>query len=59
MQDFFLNPVVSGVSDTGSFKGSSKGKEKLVVDLGVVHRHQTHKPHPTPKRLYNFRRSGF
>ena len=34
VQDFFLNPVVSGVSDTGSFKGSSKGKEKLVVDLG-------------------------
>ncbi|MBI4994588.1 fibronectin type III domain-containing protein [Candidatus Peregrinibacteria bacterium] len=31
IQDFFNNPVVSGVSDTGSFKGSSKQKEKLVV----------------------------
>lgn len=35
VQDFFLNPVVSGVSDTGSFKGSSKNKEKLVADLGA------------------------
>lgn len=36
IQDFFLNPVVSGVSDTGSFKGSSKQKEKLVVDAGAT-----------------------
>lgn len=35
VQDFFLNPVVSGVSDTGSFKGSSKAKEKLVANVGA------------------------
>lgn len=36
IQDFFLNPVVSGVSDTGSFKGNSKQKEKLVADAGAT-----------------------